>query len=110
MLFRSSAWELTAVVVAGAAGLRLGSSLVLTGGRTRGDALRAAGPDVLRLTAGAAVMLFMAAAIEGFWSGSSWPDPVRAAFGLLQVGLVVAWLTGRVRPTPFYALLGRIGL
>lgn len=90
-------WELTAIVIAGAAGLRLGASLIVTEGRTRGASLRASGPDVLRLTVGAAVMLFVAAAVEGFWSGGTMHDGVRAVFAIVQVGLVVAWLTGRVR-------------
>ncbi|MES2639076.1 MAG: stage II sporulation protein M [Myxococcota bacterium] len=92
-----STWELTAIVVAGAAGLRLGSSFVVTEGRTRGASLRAAGPDVLRLTLGAAAMLLIAAAIEGFWSAGEMHDAVRAAFAIAQAGLVWAWLTGRVR-------------
>ncbi|MEZ4235360.1 MAG: stage II sporulation protein M, partial [Myxococcota bacterium] len=39
-----SAWELTGVCVAGAAGLKMGWSLLATGGRTRIGSLRAAAP------------------------------------------------------------------
>ena len=92
-----SAWELTAITVAGAAGFRLGAALVAPGGLTRAASLRVAGPDVLRLAGGAAAMLVVAAAIEGFWSGWVLPDWVKVGFALLQVGLVVAWLGGFAR-------------
>ncbi|GDX82129.1 hypothetical protein LBMAG42_39400 [Deltaproteobacteria bacterium] len=89
-----TAWELTAILIAGASGLRLGAALVAPGDRTRAASLRLAGPDVLRLAGGAATMLLVAAMIEGFWSGWMLPDVVKAVFGLVQVGLVVLWLSG----------------
>ncbi len=92
-----SAWELTAVVVAGTAGLRLGAALLVPGGRTRAASLREAGPDVLRLALGSAAMLAVAATIEGFWSANELPDPVRITFALVQVVLVAAWLGGARR-------------
>lgn len=92
-----SAWELTAITVAGAAGFRLGAALVSPGALTRGAAVLAAGPDVLRLAGGAAAMLVVAAAIEGFWSGWLLPDAVKIAFALVQVVLVVLWLSGVAR-------------
>lgn len=93
-----SAWELNGVVLAGAAGLRLGWALVETHGQTRVASLRSVGPSVFRLVVGAAAMLFVAAAIEGFWSASPVPYPIKLAFGLLQVLLVAAWLLLGGRP------------
>jgi uncharacterized membrane protein SpoIIM required for sporulation len=87
-----SAWELTGVVVAGTAGLRLGWALVETEGKTRAASLRAVGPSVFRLVVGAASMLLVAAAIEGFWSASPLPPPIKWAFGVVQVAAVVAWI------------------
>jgi uncharacterized membrane protein SpoIIM required for sporulation len=88
-----SAWELTGIVVSGTAGLRLGWSMVSTGGRTRVGSMRAAGPALYRLILGTAVMLLIAAAIEGFWSAGPAPREVKWAFGALQVLLVALWLT-----------------
>lgn len=85
-------WELTGTVVAGTAGLRLGWALVDTGGRTRRGSLRAVAPSLYRLVAGAAAMLLVAAAIEGFWSATPMPSPVKWAFGAVQVGAVTLWL------------------
>jgi uncharacterized membrane protein SpoIIM required for sporulation len=87
-----TAWELTGVVVAGTAGLKLGWALVVTRGRTRATSLRESGPALYRLVAGATAMLFVAAAIEGFWSASGVPLVGKLIFGAVQVVLVGAWL------------------
>lgn len=87
-----SAWELTALVLAGAAGLRLGWSLVDTGGRTRMGSLRAVGPSLTIIAGGAAVMLGVAAAVEGFWSGQELPDAARAVFAAANALVVAGWL------------------
>lgn len=71
------AFELTAIVIAGAAGIRMGYALVRTHGRTRLGSLRREGPAVAQLALGAAVMLGIAALIEGFWSPSAVPDAVK---------------------------------
>lgn len=86
-------WELTGIVLAGTAGMRLGWSLIDTGGKTRAGSLRAAAPGLFRLVAGAAAMLLVAASIEGFWSAGPMPAFVKWGFGLVQVGIVTAWLS-----------------
>ncbi len=73
--------ELGAIVIAGGAGLLLGWSIVAPGERTRLASLQEAARDAVVLVCGAAVMLLMAAAIEGFWSGSSVPSTVKRAVG-----------------------------
>jgi uncharacterized membrane protein SpoIIM required for sporulation len=85
-------WELTAITVAGAAGLKLGWALIDTGGRTRVGSLRAVGPALYRLVAGAGFMLLVAAAIEGFWSASPVPLVMKWVFGAVQVVIVGSWL------------------
>jgi uncharacterized membrane protein SpoIIM required for sporulation len=85
-------WELGGICVAGAAGFRMGWALVATEGRTRLGSLAAAGPSVYRLVLGASVMLLVAAAIEGFWSAGPMPPGVKFGFGIVQLGLVTAWL------------------
>jgi uncharacterized membrane protein SpoIIM required for sporulation len=92
------AFELTAIVIAGAGGLRMGYALVRTGGRTRLGSLRSHAPEVARLVLGAALMLGIAALIEGFWSPSSVPDPIKWSVAVVLWCLVIAWL----------ALAGRI--
>ena len=95
-----TAWELTAIVVSGTAGLKLGWSLVETQGRTRTTSLRAAGPGLFRLVAGAAVMLFVAATIEAFWSAGPVPVLGKYAFAVVQCGIVAAWLAFGGRGAP----------
>lgn len=92
-----SPWELTALIIAGGGGLRLGTAMVLRGGRTLNASLREAGPSVVRIATTSALMLLVAATIEGFWSGSELPDLARWVFAGTQVVLVTAWLGGRLR-------------
>lgn len=92
-------FELTAILIAGAAGLRMGYSLVVTRGRTRLGSLRESAPDIVRLVVGAAVMLLIAAGIEGFWSPSGAPAPVKWSVAALFSVLVTAYFlfAGRER-------------
>lgn len=85
-------WELMGIVLAGAAGLLLGSALIDTRGLRRVDSLRRAGPRVLRVAAAAVWMILVAALIEGLWSPQPMSLPLRAGFSLVQVLLIAAWL------------------
>lgn len=70
--------ELTAIVIAGGAGLRIGLSLIAPGRQRRRDALVDAGRDGAKLCLGVFAMLLAAAFIEAFWSSkSTLPDFVR---------------------------------
>lgn len=95
-------WELTGICVAGAAGLQMGWAVIVTGGRTRLASLRAAGPSLYRMVLGTAVMLLVAAAIEGFWSAGPVPPAGKYVFSIVQCLIVAAWflLGGRRSPTP----------
>jgi len=85
------AFELTAIVLAGAAGLRLGLSLLSPGRASRGQALRIAGRRSLGLLYGAAAMLGVAAFLEAFWSSSA----AVPAFTKLVVGAALwLWVIG----------------
>lgn len=94
------AFELTAIVISGAAGLQMGWALIATGGRTRAGSLRAVGSDLVTLILGAGAMLVVAALIEGYWSPSGLPDPIKwtAALGLWI--LVGTWLAFAGRTPP----------
>ena len=95
-----SAFELGAVIIAGAAGLRLGYSLLDTEGKDRLSSLRAAGKPAITLVLGAACMLLIAAGVEGFWSPSSVKDEVKWAVGVANALLLLAFFrhAGRARP------------
>lgn len=86
------AFELTAIVISGAAGMVMGYALVDTGRRTRWASLRAQAPDLFRMIMGVALMLLVAALIEGYWSPSAILAPVKwGVAGALYV-LVFAYL------------------
>jgi uncharacterized membrane protein SpoIIM required for sporulation len=84
--------ELGAIVLAGGAGLALGWSIVAPGERTRVASLQAAARSVVFVVFGAAVMLFMAAAVEGFWSGSPVPSIVKRVVGGVMFGIVLSYI------------------
>lgn len=89
-----SAPELLAIVISGAAGLRLGFALMAPGRQTRTQALRAAARDGALMALGAFVMLTLAAFIEAFWSSSVWvPDVAKYVFGCVLWLAIVAWLS-----------------
>jgi len=71
-----SAFELTAIVLAGAAGLRLGHAFLAPGRLTRLHALVVASRESVVIVYGVIAMLLVAAAIEAFWSSASWLPPL----------------------------------
>ena len=85
-------FELTAICIAGGAGLQMGYALVRTGGRTRLGSLRAQAAAVGTIVGGAAVMLAIAAAIEGFWSPSGVAAPVKWVVAGVLSAVVAAYL------------------
>ncbi len=81
--------ELTAVVLSAAAGMRLGFSLVDTGGLTRIASLRRAAKESMPTMGAALIMFLLAALIEGFLSPSAAPYEIKAAVAVLSAGLLV---------------------
>src|SRR4029077_13957405 len=67
-----SAFELTAIVLSGAAGLRIGHALLAPGRLTRLQSLVLAARDSAVLLYGVTAMLLVAAAVEAFWSSAIW--------------------------------------
>lgn len=82
--------ELTAVIVAGGAGLALGWSLIDPGDRTRARALTEEGRRSVIVVLGLVFAFVTAGLIEGFVTGSPLPTAVRVAVG---VGVEVAFLS-----------------
>lgn len=71
-----SAFELTAIVLSGAAGLSIGHALLAPGRRTRVQALIEATRESAVILYGVTAMLLVAAAIEAFWSSATWLPPI----------------------------------
>jgi uncharacterized membrane protein SpoIIM required for sporulation len=86
------AFELTAIVISATAGMVMGYALVDTGGRTRFGSLRAQARDVAYLVLGAALMLLVAAALEGFWSPSAAPARVKWGAAVVAYTTVAVYL------------------
>jgi uncharacterized membrane protein SpoIIM required for sporulation len=88
-----SAFELSAIVVSAAAGMKLGWGLIDTQGRTRMASLRASAKGSLPAVGFAVVLFFLAALIEGFISGSSLPYLWKLAVLVLSTVAIAAYLT-----------------
>jgi uncharacterized membrane protein SpoIIM required for sporulation len=67
-----SAFELTAIVLSGAAGLRIGHAILVPRRFTRIQSLVQAAQDAVVLLYGVTAMLLVAAAVEAFWSAATW--------------------------------------
>jgi uncharacterized membrane protein SpoIIM required for sporulation len=92
-----SAFELTAIVFSGAAGLRLGYALLNPGQLSRRNSLRLAGREVIPMLYGIVLMLIIAAFIEAFWSSNAaLPITVKYSVGAI-FWILVLWysLSGR---------------
>lgn len=87
-----SAFELTAITLAGAAGLQLAQAVLLPGRQTRRSALRQRGRIAITMMAGMILMLLLAAFIEAYWSSiNSFPAWLKYAVGLLCWMLVAGY-------------------
>jgi uncharacterized membrane protein SpoIIM required for sporulation len=92
--------ELSCIVIACAAGLRLGWAIVDPGPRTRGESLRREARPAMEIVLGTMPWLVLAGLIEGFVSPNEPPLPVAAAVGLaaaVPYWVLVLW-RGHARP------------
>jgi uncharacterized membrane protein SpoIIM required for sporulation len=97
------AFELTAIALAGAAGLQLGWALIAPGHLTRGESLRLAAHKSVQMLCGVMVFLVIAAFIEAYWSSTTGISPwVKYAVGAALWLAVAAYLglAGRNRHAP----------
>lgn len=85
-------FELTAIAIAGGAGLMLGDAFVHAGQRTRLESLRVRGMEAVQIAGGAAVMLVVAAMIEAFWSPAPIPAVAKFVVGGFLWVLVALYL------------------
>jgi uncharacterized membrane protein SpoIIM required for sporulation len=93
------AFELTGIVLAGAAGLLLGHALLVPGRRSRLAALEQAARDAIVIVYGMTAMFAIAAVLEAFWSSARWVSaPVKVGVGAVSWVAVVAYLLFQGRP------------
>lgn len=76
-----SSFELTAIVLSGAAGLRIGHSLLAPERLTRRQSLVRAARECAVILYGVTALLVVAAAVEAFWSSAVWLPPA-AKYGV----------------------------
>ncbi|ELQ12400.1 integral membrane protein [Pseudomonas fluorescens BRIP34879] len=97
------AFELTAIALAGAAGLQLGWALIAPGRLTRAESLRLAARKSMQMLCGVMLLLLIAAFIEAYWSSSTTTAAgIKYLVGAVLWLLVAAYLTltGRTRHAP----------
>lgn len=88
------AFELTAIVLAGVAGLKLGWAVVAPGRLSRAQALRRAAAGGVRLILGVTALLVLAAFVEAYWSSNrAIPAGIKYAVGATGWLLVALYLT-----------------
>ncbi|QLG94832.1 stage II sporulation protein M [Pseudomonas yamanorum] len=97
------AFELSAIALAGAAGLQLGWALIAPGHLTRSESLRLAARKSVQMICGVMVFLLIAAFIEAYWSSTTSVAPwikylVGAALWLLMATYLL--FAGRSRHAP----------
>jgi uncharacterized membrane protein SpoIIM required for sporulation len=81
-------FELTAIALAAAAGLRVGLGLFHTQGLTRADSLRLNASRAVPIMAASATLFTLAAFTEGFISPSPLPYLIKAIWSILSAGLI----------------------
>ncbi|MBC3208007.1 stage II sporulation protein M [Pseudomonas sp. SWRI111] len=97
------AFELPAIALAGAAGLKLGWALIAPGRLPRGEALRLAARASVGLVCGAMLFLLIAAFVEAYWSSKTSVTPLTkyAVGGALWLAVAVYLsFAGRTRHAP----------
>ena len=87
-----SAFELVGLHISSMAGLRLGWGLIRPGQLTRMAALKKNAREALVLLGGAAILTFLAAFIEGFWSAHPNPAALKFTVGGVFWVLTIAYL------------------
>ena len=101
--------ELTAVVLAGAAGLRMGWAIIAPGDRGRGEALGIEARRSVVIVLGLVVAFMGAGFIEGFVTGRVSSTALRVGIGVAAELLFVTWIVVQGRTATIRGLTGDIG-
>ena len=87
-----ASFEVTGLVLSGVSGMKLGLALIHPGRLSRGHALHAASEKMFPVIVGAALLTFLAAFFEAFWSASvAIPIQVKYGVGALCWVLVIGF-------------------
>ena len=90
--------ELPSIIIAGAAGLRLGHAMLFPGGYRWKDSVAKGGIEATRLVSGIIPLLVVAGCLEGFFSPSQAPVWLKFTVGGLLFTLLLLWLFRPVKP------------
>ena len=84
--------ELPSIIIAGAAGLRLGHSMLFPAGYRWKDSVARGGIEATRLVSGIIPLLVIAGCLEGFFSPSQAPVALKFTVGAMLFTLLNLWL------------------
>jgi uncharacterized membrane protein SpoIIM required for sporulation len=101
--------ELTAVTIAGGAGLRVGWAVIAPGDRSRSEALGTEARRAVLIALGLVVAFMVAGFIEGFVTGRGVTTAVRIAIGVLAELAFVLWIVVQGRKATARGLTGELG-
>jgi uncharacterized membrane protein SpoIIM required for sporulation len=101
--------ELTAVFIAGGAGLRLGWAVVSPGDRTRRRALAEEGRRAVVIVIGLVAVFAVAGALEGYVTPAPWPASVRVGIGAAVWLAFIVYVVARGREAAGRGLTGALG-
>ena len=100
--------ELTAVCIAGAAGLSLGWALIAPGDRRRSDALAEEARRAVVVVMGLVVVFGIAGVIEGFVTGSGLPTWLRVGIGAVAEAAFLTYVVSAGRAASALGLTGKL--
>jgi uncharacterized membrane protein SpoIIM required for sporulation len=89
--------ELPSILIAGAAGLRLGHAMLFPGGLRWKDSIAQGGLEATRLVSGIIPLLVIAGCLEGFFSPSKAPIWLKFTIGGMLFTLLNLWLFRQVK-------------
>jgi len=109
LILPHGALEITAIVIAGGAGLRLGWAVIAPGDRTRSQALTDEGRRAVTIVLGLVATFTVAGLIEGFVTGSGLDPALRVLIGLVGEAVFVTYLVVQGRAATAAGITGAIG-
>jgi uncharacterized membrane protein SpoIIM required for sporulation len=101
--------ELTAIFIAGGAGLRLGWAALAPGDRTRTTAVAEEGRRSVVVVLGLVVVFLVAGLLEGYVTAAPWPTWARVGTGAVVWAGFLGWVVAAGRRAAADGLTGAIG-
>ncbi len=101
--------ELTAVFIAGGAGLQLGWAAIAPGDRPRRESLAEEGRRSVTIALGLVLVFLIAGLLEGYVTGQPWSATVRVGIGAVVWAAVTGWLLLAGRRAAQRGLTGALG-